>query len=85
MITAVMGTTENITAVMTTDSRETCINDIIIIINGLILPLYPVLCCFKRDFYSVSSGSQDNSMLLSLLHFFFVHYLVLHYLEFYIT
>ena len=24
--------------------------------NGLILPLYPVLCCFKRDFNSVSSG-----------------------------
>ena len=44
---------------------------IIIIINGLILPLYPVLCCFKRDFYSVSSGSRDNCVLLSLLHFFF--------------
>ena len=23
----------------------------IIIINGLILPLYPVLCCFKRNLY----------------------------------
>ena len=39
--------------------------DVIIIINGLILPLYPVLCCFKRDFYSVSNGSRDNSVLLS--------------------
>ena len=35
--------------------------------NGFILPLYPVLCCFKRDFYSVSSGSRDTSVLLSLL------------------
>ena len=46
-------------------------SDIVIIINGLILPLYPVLCCFKRDFYSVSSGSRDTSVLLSLLLFSF--------------
>ena len=31
------------------------VRDIVIIINGLILPLYPVLCCFKRDLYSVST------------------------------
>ena len=40
--------------------------------NGLILPLYPVLCCFKRDFYSVSSGSRDISVLLSLFQFLFI-------------
>ena len=40
--------------------------------NGLILPLYPVLCCFKRDFYSVSRGSRDISVLLLL--FLFLYY-----------
>merc|ERR1719154_437687 len=39
--------------------------------NGLILPLYPVLCCFKRDFYSVSRGSRDMSVLLSLFQYLF--------------
>jgi len=39
--------------------------------RGLILPLYPELCCIERDLYSVSSGSRDISVLLSLLHFFF--------------
>ena len=42
--------------------------------NGLILPLYPVLCCFKRDFYSVSSGSRDISVLLSLFQFLFIYF-----------
>ena len=40
--------------------------------NGLILPLYPVLCCFKRDFYSVSRGSRDISVLLSLFQYLFI-------------
>ena len=39
--------------------------------NGLILPLYPVLCCFKRDFHSVSRGSRDISVLLSLFQYLF--------------
>ena len=42
--------------------------------NGLILPLYPVLCCFNRDFYSVSSGSRDISVLPSLFQFFFIYF-----------
>ena len=42
--------------------------------DGLILPLYPVLCCFKRDFYSVSSGSRDISVLLSLFQFLFIYF-----------
>ena len=41
--------------------------------NGLILPLYPVLC-FKRDFYSVSRGSRDISVLLSLFQYFSIHF-----------
>ena len=41
--------------------------------NGLILPLYPVLCCFKRDFYSVSTGSRDISVLLSLFQILFIY------------
>ena len=44
--------------------------------NGLILPLYPVLCCFKRDFYSVSRGSQDISVLLSLFQYLFISVLI---------
>merc|ERR1719154_1010964 len=39
--------------------------------NGLILPLYPVLCYFKKDFYSVSRGSRDISVLLSLFQYLF--------------
>merc|ERR1719154_19820 len=39
--------------------------------NGLILPLYPVLCRFKRDFYSLSRGSRDISVLLSLFKYLF--------------
>merc|ERR1719154_956394 len=39
--------------------------------NGLILPLYPVLCCFKKNFYSVSRGSRDISELLSLFQYLF--------------
>merc|ERR1719154_531466 len=42
--------------------------------NGLILPLYPVLCCFKRGFYSVSRGSRDISVLLSLFQFLFIYF-----------
>merc|ERR1719154_614132 len=44
--------------------------------NGLILPLYPVLCCFKKDFYSVSRGSRDISVLLSLFQFLFIYFFV---------
>merc|ERR1719154_38971 len=40
--------------------------------NGLILPLHPVLCRFKRDLYSLSRGSQDISVLLSLFQFLFI-------------
>merc|ERR1719154_533186 len=44
--------------------------------NGLILPLYPVLCCFKKGFYSVSRGSRDISVLLSLFQYLFIYFFV---------
>ena len=56
--------------------------------NGLILSLYPVLCRFKRDFYSVSRGSRDISVLLSLFQYFFQCLFLFQYLlikELYIT
>ena len=48
--------------------------------NGLILPLYSVLCFFKRDFHSVSRGSQDISVLLSLLEYLFIYFSIYSYI-----
>ena len=66
--------------------RETGVSwvtgQIIIINNGLIFPLYPVLCCFKRDFYSVSSGSRDISVLLSFFQFLFIYFIFFRFVLF---
>merc|ERR1719154_899008 len=47
--------------------------------NGLILPLYPVLCCFKKNLYSVSRGSRDISVLLSLFQYLFTSVFIYFY------
>ena len=48
------------------------------------LPLYPALCCSKRNFYSVSIGSRYISVFLSLFQFFYLFfiYLFIYYILF---
>ena len=53
--------------------------------NGLILPLYPVQCRFKRDFYSLSRGSRDISVLLSLFQFLFIYLFFYLFIYFFVS